>query len=246
MTGKSKSSPAAHDEIAPAKGRGRKRSAAAETAVLEAAYELLSREGFHATTVEAIAARAQVSKATVYKWWPNRAAVIMSAFLRYGGQALPYPEEVALQSVVDRLMVMAEAFTGTVGAMVKALIAESQSDPEIAQAFRDGYIAERRKHGVKIVEDAIRRGLIHKADPEVVLDLLYAPLYYRLLVGHQPLSRAFVHEHVSLVMKGLERVPNAIDLPASAPPRSEGASRAVAAKSTPSRPSTPKASSRQR
>ena len=208
----SKSSTTAPEESPTKSGRGRKRSAAVETAVLDATYSLLSHEGFHATTVEAIAAKAKVSKATIYKWWPNRAAVIMSAFLRYGGQALPYPEEVTFQSVISRLGVMAEEFTGIVGAMVKALIAESQSDPEIAQAFRNGYIAERRKQGVEIVKDAIKRGLIHKADPNVVLDLLYAPLYYRLLVGHQPLTREFVHEHVALAMKGLERVPNTIDI----------------------------------
>ena len=208
----SKSSTTAPEESPTKSGRGRKRSAAVEIAVLDATYSLLSHEGFHATTVEAIAAKAKVSKATIYKWWPNRAAVIMSAFLRYGGQALPYPEEVTFQSVISRLGVMAEEFTGIVGAMVKALIAESQSDPEIAQAFRNGYIAERRKQGVEIVKDAIKRGLIHKADPNVVLDLLYAPLYYRLLVGHQPLTREFVHEHVALAMKGLERVPNTIDI----------------------------------
>jgi len=208
----SESSTTASEKRPAGSGRGRKRSAAVEIAVLDAAYWLLSHDGFHATTVEAIAAKAKVSKATIYKWWPNRAAVIMSAFLRYGGQALPYPEEVTFQSVIARLGVMAEEFTGIVGAMVKALIAESQSDPEIAQAFRDGYIAERRKQGVEIVNDAIKRGLIHKGDPNVVLDLLYAPLYYRLLVGHQPLTREFVREHVALAMKGLEKVPNTIDI----------------------------------
>ncbi len=223
-------------QVRPATGtRGRKRSAVVETAVLDAAYELLTTEGFHATTVEAIAARAQVSKATIYKWWPNRAAVIMSAFLREGARALPYPEEMTLQSVMARLMQMAYEFTGSVGAMVKALIAESQSDPEIAQAFRDGYIAERRKQGVEIVNDAMKRGLIHKADPNVVLDLLYAPLYYRLLVGHQPLTSEFVHEHVALAMKGLERVPNSIDLvippPTPSPARPKAAAKKTKAKS---------------
>ena len=200
-------------------------------AVLDAAYQLLSKEGFHATTVEAIAAKAQVSKATIYKWWPNRAAVIMSAFLREGAKSLPYPEEVTLQSVLARLMQMASEFTGTVGAMVKALIAESQSDPEIAQAFRDGYIAERRKQGVEIVNDAMKRGLINKADPNVILDLLYAPLYYRLLVGHQPLTSEFVQEHVALAMKGLERVPNSIDL-AIPPPTSVAARKKPVARKT--------------
>ncbi|VVE39820.1 TetR/AcrR family transcriptional regulator [Pandoraea commovens] len=183
--------------------RGRKRSVEAERAVLDAAYRLLLEQGLHATTMESIATAAGVSKATIYKWWPNRASVIMTAFLREAGQALPYPEELQLDSIFSRLLKMAEEFCGPMGTMISALIAEGQSDPEIAQAFRDGYVSARREQGVEIVRDAIARGLIKPGDPDVVLDILYAPLYYRLLVGHKPLTRAFVREHVDLVMQGL-------------------------------------------
>jgi AcrR family transcriptional regulator len=187
----------------PVETRGRKRSSEAEKAVLDAAYDLLSREGLQATTVEAIASRAKVSKATIYKWWPNRASVIMSAFLREARGALPYPEEFEPEDIVQRLQTMAMEFHGAVGSMIRALIAEGQSDPEIAQAFRDGYIFARRQQGVELVKRAIAKKLIRDADPDVVLDLLYAPLYYRLLVGHQPLSEAFIREHVSLALGGI-------------------------------------------
>lgn len=189
--------------------RGRKRSVSAEKAVLDAAYDLLRTRGLHATTVDAIASKAGVSKATIYKWWPNRAAVIMSAFLREAGQALPYPEEVSLDSVFERLHLMAQAFHGPIGTMIAAMIAEGQSDAEIAQAFREGYIYARRKQGIEIVQSAIAKGLINAADPDVVLDLLYAPLYYRLLIRHQPLTAEFVREHVELAMRGLARHPEA-------------------------------------
>jgi AcrR family transcriptional regulator len=183
--------------------RGRKRSAAAENAVLAAAYDLLATEGLQATTVEAIAQRAKVSKATIYKWWPNRAAVIMSAFLREASNALPYPQQLDMTSIFDRLHRMAGEFHGPIGNMVRALIAEGQSDPEIAQAFREGYVLARRQEGVAIVRAAIAAGLIREADPDVILDMLYAPLYYRLLVGHQPLTAEFVREHVTLALNGL-------------------------------------------
>lgn len=188
----------------PAKvSRGRKRSAEAEKAVLDAAYDLLLHQGLQATTVEAIATRAKVSKATIYKWWPNRASVIMSAFLRESQHALPYPEELEAGSIFHRLHTMAMEFQGATGRMIAALIAESQSDPEIAQAFRDGYVLARRRQGIALVQQAIDRKLIRQADPDVVLDLLYAPLYYRLLVGHGPLSEAFVREHVTLALDGI-------------------------------------------
>ncbi|GLY38910.1 TetR family transcriptional regulator [Amycolatopsis sp. NBRC 101858] len=175
----------------------------AEAKILDAAYELLLDEGLEATTVEAIAARAGVSKVTVYKWWPNRAAVIMSAFLRRSDDLLPYPDDFHLGEVEDRLLRMAASFRGATGAAMAALIAESQSDPEIAQAFRDGYINARRERGVEIVRAAIDNGEIRASDPDVVLDLLYAPLYFRLLVGHRPLEDSAVREHVRLVLAAL-------------------------------------------
>ena len=183
--------------------RGRKRSKAAEEAVLQATYDLLVEDGLQRTTVEAIAARAGVSKATIYKWWPNRASVIMSAFLRTGRVALPYPERFDPESVSDRLLMMAQEFQGPLGQMISALIAEGQSDPEVARAFREGNVLARRKEGLEIVRRAIDRGELRDADPNIVLDLLYAPLYYRLLVGHQPLSEDFIRKHTELVLSGI-------------------------------------------
>lgn len=185
------------------KPRGRARSKESEDAVLEAAYQLLADKGLQATTVDAIAALSRVSKATIYKWWPNRAAIIMSAFLRKSLIAIPYPDRLALDVVVERLRNMSAQFRGPVGSMMAAMIAESQSDPAFAEAFRSGYIDQRRAEGVKIVQASIDAGAIRKADPQVVLDVLYAPLYYRLLVGHQPLTPAFVDAYLELVMHGI-------------------------------------------
>jgi len=129
--------------------------------------------------------------------------VIMSAFLQLGRLNAPYPEAIDPDSIVDRLVLMAEAFCGPTGEMVKALVGEAQFDPEVAQAFRDGYILERRVEGKQLIQTAIERGLIRAADPAVVLDLIYAPLWYRLLVGHEPLDATFVRAHVDLVWNGL-------------------------------------------
>ncbi|WP_406724581.1 TetR/AcrR family transcriptional regulator [Streptomyces sp. GD-15H] len=189
--------------VTPGRGRRARSSPRSEAAILDAAYELLLTYGLEATTVEAIAARAGVSKVTIYKWWPNRAAVIMTAFLRKSGSVLPYPEDFHIDHVEDRLLQMAEAFRGATGTAVAALIAEGQFDPEIAQAFRDGYINARREQGIDIVNAAITAGIIREADPDVILDLLYAPLYFRLMVGHRPLTDAAVREHVRLVLRAL-------------------------------------------
>lgn len=190
-------------EVAARKPRGRTRSKEAEEAVLGAAYRLLAEKGLQAATVDAIAAESKVSKATIYKWWPNRAAIIMSAFLQESLHAIPYPEQFELQAVLRRLGQMSDEFRGPTGRMMAALIAEGQSDPAIAEEFREGYIKKRRAEGVQIVKASMADGTIRAADPQVVLDVLYAPLYYRLLVGHQPLTAGFVREYLDLVMRGI-------------------------------------------
>jgi len=187
----------------PPRGAPKREAPRSERAILDAAYHLLVEEGLGATTVEAIAARAGVSKVTVYKWWPNRAAVITSAFLSKSGDTLPYPERISRDEVVEALIRMAESFRGSTGTAIRALIAEGQVDPDVAQAFRDGYINARREHGTEIIRAAIAEGVIRDADPDIILDLLYAPLYFRLVVGHQPLTDEAIRAHVELALDGL-------------------------------------------
>lgn len=194
--------PDSSDEVK--RPRGRPRSKQAEQAVLEATHELLVEQGLQQTTIEAIAAKSGVSKATIYKWWPNRAAVIMSAFLHLSLSRIPYPPNlISREVIIDRLKNMGREFCGPVGSMMAALIAECQADPGFAEAFRRGYIDARRKEGVAVVKAAMKAGLLRKTDPHVLLDTIYGPLYYRLLVGHQPLSDKFVTSYLELIFDGI-------------------------------------------
>jgi hypothetical protein len=91
--------------------------------------------------------KAKVSNATIYKWWPNRASVIMSAFLREASGTLPYPEELEAQNIVERLLTMEMEFQGATGSMISALIAEGQSDPRspnVPQGVYPGQTQARR------------------------------------------------------------------------------------------------------
>lgn len=183
--------------------QGRPRSQAAETAVLDAAYHLLSEKGLKKVTVEAIAAEAKVSKATIYKWWSGRAAVLLSAFLREARHALPYPQELTKTEIERCLLAMCRAFQGPIGQMMSAIVAEGQISEDLAHEFGADYIKARREDGVKLVQQGIDLGILRPGDPHTILDLLYAPLYYRLLFKHQPLSDAFVKEYVQLVLGGV-------------------------------------------
>lgn len=184
---------------------GRPRSERAHRAILRAANELLESEGFAATTVEAIAERAGVSKATVYRWWPNKAAVVMDGFLSTVSSEVPFPHTGrARDDIRLHMRRLTEAFGGEIGRTVAALIAEGQADAELAEALRSRWLSVRRAEAREILELGIERGELREdLDPEVAVDVLYGPIYYRLLVGHAPLDEAFADALADHIFAGL-------------------------------------------
>ncbi len=170
--------------------RGRPRSEPARVAVLEAAGDLLLEGGLAAAHVEAIAGRAGVSKATIYKWWPNRGAVVLDAFLERVRHSLVIPEGLgtfaALEFQINELVGL---FRDTaIGPAMRAIAAAVQSDPELARAVRERWLAPRRAVTVAVLTAGIAAGdLRADLDLELVMDQLYGPLYFRLMFGHGPL-----------------------------------------------------------
>jgi AcrR family transcriptional regulator len=184
---------------------GRPRSERARRAILQAANDLLESEGFAAVTVEAIAERARVSKATIYRWWPNRAAVVMDGFLSIVSSEVPFPHTGrAREDIRIHMRRLAEAFGGKMGRTVAALIAEGQADPELAEALRSRWLSVRRAEVRDILELGIERGeLRDDIDLEVAVDVLYGPIYYRMLVGHARLDKAFADNLADHIFAGL-------------------------------------------
>jgi AcrR family transcriptional regulator len=184
---------------------GRPRSERARRAILQAANELLESEGFAAVTVEAIAERAGVSKATIYRWWPNRAAVVMDGFLSIVSSEVPFPHTGrAREDLRIHMRRLAEAVGGKMGRTVAALIAEGQADPELAEALRSRWLSVRRVEVRDILELGIERGeLRDDIDLEVAVDVLYGPIYYRMLVGHARLDEAFADILADHIFAGL-------------------------------------------
>ena len=184
---------------------GRPRSERARRAILKAANELLESEGFVAVTMEAIAERAGVSKATVYRWWPNKAAVVMDGFLSTVSSEVPFPHTGhAREDMRIHMRRLTEAFDGKIGRTVAALIAEGQANPELAEALRSRWLSVRRTEAREILELGIERGELREdLDLEVAVDVLYGPIYYRMLVGHAPLDDDFADALADHVFAGL-------------------------------------------
>ena len=156
-------------------------------------------------TVEAIAERARVSKATVYRWWPNKAAVVMDGFLSAVSSEVPFPHTGhAQEDIRIHMRRLAEAFDGDLGRTVAALIAEGQADPELAEALRSRWLSLGRKEAREILELGIERSELREdLDPEVAVDVLYGPIYYRMLVGHAPLDEGLADALAGHIFAGL-------------------------------------------
>ena len=184
---------------------GQKRVERVRLLILETAIDLVFEVGFRSVSVESIAARSGVAKTTIYRRWPNKAAVVMDAFMmRVGSGTLFPPAKRVMDRVRMQMHAMAKAFTGKDGSLVKGLLAEAQFDPELAAAFRERWTLPRRKMAVAVFLEAIeRKELPPDVDPKTAIDLLYAPLYYRLQMGTGDLSEGYIDRLFEHGMKGL-------------------------------------------
>jgi AcrR family transcriptional regulator len=186
--------------------RGRPRSEKAREAILEAAAELLLARGLEVVSMDEVAERAGVSKATIYRWWPTKETLALDAL--YHEWAAPPPGR-ATGSLRGDLLALLRPWVRLVGKrpygrVIAALITEAQTDPAFARQYRERFIEPRRDQARPLFLHAIARGeLPPETDIELALDLLYGPLYHRLLHGHAPLSERFVRDLVDTVLAGL-------------------------------------------
>jgi len=183
---------------------GRPRSEDARKAILRSTLKLLQETGFPDLSIEAIAADADVGKATVYRWWPNKASLVADAFSRSADEELRFPNTGSVRNDVSiQMKHLVRVLRGRRGRIVAALIGGGQSDPELIQAFRDRFMMPRRQEAYQ----TLRRGIARRELPETLnldltLDTLYGSLYMRFLIRQTGLTEDYVDEVVALVMDG--------------------------------------------
>ena len=189
----------------PAPAVGRPRSERARLATLEATADLLVEGGLAAASMEAIAARAGVSKVTIYKWWPSRGAVAVDAYFHRFDETYTYVDtgDVAADlSAQIRLLI--HSFRGRAGEIMAELIGRAQSDPALADTLRTGWLLPRREATATVLQRAVDRSQIRPdVDIPTVMDQLYAPLYWRLMMGHQALDDELADQLVANLLDGV-------------------------------------------
>jgi AcrR family transcriptional regulator len=187
--------------------RGRPRSETAHKAVLAAAAELLLDHGLHAVSMDAVAERAGVSKATIYRWWPKKEILALDMLFTEWVAVTParYESGVLRSDLTELLRAWAQLASGRpYGRVVAALLAQARTDPAFSAEYQRRMLEPRRDQARMIFAGAVARGEISVGTKiEVAIDLLYGPLYHRLLHGHAPLDDQFVDDIVDMALRGI-------------------------------------------
>ncbi|MFN8036974.1 MAG: TetR/AcrR family transcriptional regulator [Acidimicrobiia bacterium] len=180
---------------------GRPRSSEADAAILEAALELYADHGFEALTVDGVACRAGVSKATIYRRYPSKIDLVLSAAAHYSAEQALMPDTGNLRGDVRAVVGNLGRLLSDpiIGKIVARLGGEAIRNPELAAAHRE-FVRSRRALNLTVVQRAIERGeLVPDADPEFVVDLIAAPAFYRTLITGGPVDDALADRIVEVV-----------------------------------------------
>jgi AcrR family transcriptional regulator len=185
------------------RGRGRPRSAEAQEKILAATAKLLSEGGFQAVTIEAVAARAGVAKTTLYRWWPNRAAVALDCVSARMAPIADAPRAGSYRKRFQRqLKATLRLLNGKQGQAILALIGAKQTDPLLGKAYSEQIARPRRAQTRRMAQQAIQAGeLAPGTDPDLFLDAIYGPLYYRKVVSGEPVTDDFIDRIVAAAFR---------------------------------------------
>src|SRR3954471_14742269 len=173
----------------PARRPGRPRSEKARHAILEATLELASEQGPQGLRMDAIAKKAGVSKETLYRWWRSKAEVLLEALAERGEETIPLPDKGSLLADLRGFMrATARSADAPTQRILRTLAAEAAADPDFAALARDRFLERRRAALSEILQRAVKRGELSRAEAATALDLVYGSLWYRLIFDIGPLD----------------------------------------------------------
>ncbi len=190
----------------PARKPGRPRSEAAHRAILDATARLIEAMPIRTITIGGIAKEAGVGKPTIYRWWESKCALVMDAFLEIAAPCVSVPPmDSAVEALSRQVRSVTKFLRGPSGRVVAEMVGEGQADPHILEEFRDRFLTQLLSPAVSILEQGKAAGEFAPGlDTELALDVVYGPIYYRLLVGHRPLDEAFTEALIERVVPALK------------------------------------------
>ena len=191
------------DEVAP-RAPGRPRDARADAAILDATLRLVGSVGLGGLTMDAVAATAGVSKATIYRRWASKEALVLDAWMAcFTDDTIPDTGRLELD-LVSILGGLRDNITkGLLARVLPQMVAASQVNDELARAYRE-FVVGRRWRTTVVLNRAIERGeLPPGTDLDLVQDMLVGPLFYRTLLSGEVTDDDLVATVVQTVLAGM-------------------------------------------
>ncbi|MBL4804769.1 MAG: TetR/AcrR family transcriptional regulator [Alphaproteobacteria bacterium] len=180
-------------EQSDSRRRGRPRSQKSKNAILKATNALLLRSSVQDLSIEAIAKKAKVGKTTIYRWWPNKTAIVMDALVSQPGiqSPLPTPRNNA-EAVIMQLDKLIRLLDGSNGETIIQLFSEAQADERAQKIFSDTFLTPL----LDAIEFSIEEGQKSKEfraslDTKMVVDMLCGPIFFRLMSRPHEMTNDF-------------------------------------------------------
>jgi AcrR family transcriptional regulator len=182
--------------------RGRRRSTRSHDAVLSATMAVLGEVGYVALTLDAVATRAGVSRATIYRWWPSKASLVVEALDRVIPTAVPLPTGDTRTDVRSVVQATLDNYIRTpFGANLAAIASDAVADPDAATRLVDLFGPRRAADSSVLLAGAGRGDLPHDVDVHLLLDIVMGTLVFRQLVGVQ-IDDDIVDQLTDLIVSG--------------------------------------------
>ena len=184
-------------------GAGRPRRPGVEEAVLETTLQLLAARSYGDISVETLAERAGVSRTSIYRRWPSKAAVVAAAVSSLYLDRVDVPDTGSLAE--DLVALLGESYrlmADGSGRVLERLVRESGQIPELVEVVRSILYARRRLYATMLNRAIARGELPPEVDQELLLDLLLGPLWFRLLLSGAPITPQAARSVVELVLEG--------------------------------------------
>jgi AcrR family transcriptional regulator len=192
-----------HDEVIH-RGPGRPRDVRADRAILDATLDLAGSVGLGGLTMDAVAARAGVSKATIYRRWSSKESLVLDAWMAcFTDDTIP--DTGRLEDDLVELMggLRDNISKGLLARVLPQMVAASQVNEELDRAYKQ-FVLNRRRRTTVVLTRAIERGeLPPGTDLDLVQDMLVGPLFYRTLMSGAVSDDAVVATVVETVLAGV-------------------------------------------
>ena len=182
---------------------GRPIDASIDRAVVNTVLLELTRSGYRSITMEGIARKIGCARASLYRRWPSKRHLVSYAVVAELG-ADPAPDTGSLRrDLTGALATLITGFRGALGPALAGLVGEMADDPVLARTIRKEVLAKRRRSIRAAFRRGIKRGELHSdVNIELLMDILTAPFYFRILFGHVKLSPTMIEAVVDIVLRG--------------------------------------------